>query len=198
MRVLLDRLYEASLMAAAGFIMAICAIVIGQVLLNLIDRIASVFFGGAIGLTIPSYADFTGFFLASASFLALAGTLRQGGHIRVTLLTGILPPAIQRIFELGCVLLAGAITLYATWYMLRLTGESWSYNDLSSGMVAVPLWIPQFGMLTGLVILAIALTDEFVCQIGGAKASWHGKGENLLADTSGDKATDKPADPGKS
>jgi len=188
MRALLDRLYGASLMASAGFIMAICAIVIGQVVLNLVDRIASVFFGGAIGLTIPSYADFTGFFLAAATFLALAGTLRQGGHIRVTLLTVMLPPAIRRVFEIGCVLLAGAITLYASWYLFSLVTESWRYNDLSSGMVAVPLWIPQLAMVAGLVILAIALIDEFVCMIAGAKASWHGKGENLLANVSAEES----------
>ena len=62
MRSILNGLYKVSLNAAAGFIVAICAVVMAQVFLNLIDRLSSVFFGGAIGLTIPSYADFTGFF----------------------------------------------------------------------------------------------------------------------------------------
>ncbi|HFC05389.1 MAG TPA: TRAP transporter small permease [Rhizobiales bacterium] len=180
MRRLLDGLYQASLIASACFIVAICAVVIGQVMLNLIDRLASIFFGGAIGLTIPSYADFTGFFLAAASFLALAGTLRDGGHIRVSLLTGALPEKIRKIFELWCVLLALLITTYACWYMYDLVHESWKYSDLSPGMIAVPLWIPQLSLTAGLSVLAIALLDEFICLLGGAKASWHGKGENLL------------------
>ena len=53
-------------------------------MLNLIDRISSLLTGQAIGLTIPSYADFTGFFLAASSFFALAHTHREGGHIRVS------------------------------------------------------------------------------------------------------------------
>ncbi|NNK14741.1 MAG: TRAP transporter small permease, partial [Desulfofustis sp.] len=91
MRKFLDSLYLASGWAAAFFIAAICSLVVAQVCLNLIDRISGLITGTAIGLTIPSYADFTGFFLAAASFLALAHTLRQGAHIRVTLLISHLP-----------------------------------------------------------------------------------------------------------
>ncbi len=184
MRKFLDGLYRLSLYAAASFIVAICAVVIGQVLLNLADRLAGIFFGGAIGMTIPSYADFTGFFLAAASFLALAGTLREGGHIRVTLLTGLLSRKVQRWFDLGVIALVLGVTLFATWFSFKLVHESWSYNDLSSGIIAVPLWIPQSAIAVGLLILAIALIDELVCMARGASASWDGKGENLLENTS--------------
>ena len=180
MRRILDGLYRGSLMTSAGFIMAICAVVIGQVLLNLIDRVASVFFGAAIGLTIPSYADFTGFFLAAASFLALAGTLRDGGHIRVTLLIGVLPDKVRYALELWCVGLGLSISAYACWYMFALTYESWKYSDLSSGIIAVPLWIPQLSLALGLLVLMIAFLDELVCQLRGKNPTWHGKGENLL------------------
>jgi len=40
--------------------------------------------------------------------------------------------------------------------------ESFIYNDLSSGMIAVPLWIPQSAMFLGLVILSISLIDDFI------------------------------------
>ena len=123
--------------------------------------------------------------MAAASFLALAGTLRDGGHIRVTLLTGILPRGVQFILELWCVLLALSLTTYVCWYMFGLVYDSWSYGDLSSGIVAVPIWIPQISLAIGLAVLAIALLDEFICQLGGAKASWHGKGENLLENKEG-------------
>ena len=91
MRKFLDKLYDLSGYGAAIFIFAICLIVMAQVALNLSDNIAKYITGEAIGLTIPSYADFTGYFLAAASFMALAHTLKSGGHIRVTLLLQILP-----------------------------------------------------------------------------------------------------------
>lgn len=176
----LDGLYLASGWLAAFFIALICALVVAQVALNLVDRLSSVFTGTAIGLTIPSYADFTGFFLASASFLALAHTFREGGHIRVTLLIGHFSSSWRKIVEIWCVAVALMISLYFCWYTLLLVHESWTYNDLSMGMVAVPLWIPQSGMLLGLLVLSIALIDEFVRVLRGRVPSYEESAENLI------------------
>ena len=182
MRKLLDTIYLSSGWLAAGFIGAICLLVIIQVCLNLIDRVSSITTGTAIGLTIPSYADFTGFFLAAASFLALAHTFRQGSHIRVTLLIANLPPKIGRLMEFWCLGTAAAICCYFTWYTAALVWESFDFHDLSPGMIAIPLWIPQTGMLVGLLILSIALIDELICYIMGGQPSYHDKGEKLLAE----------------
>ena len=187
MRRILNLIYLISGWLAAGFIGAICLLVVCQVCLNFIDRISTILTGSAIGLTIPSYADFTGFFLAAASFLALAYTLRRGGHIRVTLIISLLSPKLRHLFEIWCLLLASSVTIYFSWYTFSLTRESYIYNDLSSGMVAVPIWIPQTAVLLGLVILSIALIDELICSLAGHTPSYVGAGEKLLDDGDGDK-----------
>ena len=183
MRRILDTLYLTSGWLAAAFIAAICGLVVIQVTLNLIDRISTLATGTAIGLTIPSYADFTGFFLASASFLALAHTLRQGSHIRVTLLISHLPPKIGRGLEYWCIAVAAGISIYFSWYTSILVWESYSFHDLSPGMIAVPLWIPQCGMLLGLIILSIALIDQFFCLLCGQQPDYLKSGEELLQQT---------------
>ena len=182
MRPFLNWLYKMSGWASASFIAAICILVFSQVILNIIDRLSTLFTGSAIGLSIPSYADFTGFFLAAASFFALAFTLREGGHIRVTLFIQNVSPRLRRLIEFWCIGLATAVSVYFTWYMGLLVLESFKFNDLSSGMVAVPLWIPQSGMLIGLIVLSIALVDEFFGLLSGGDTSYHNKGENLLED----------------
>lgn len=182
MRYLLDSLYKSSCWLAATCIGAICLLVVSQVLLNILDRISTLVTGSAIGLTIPSYADFTGFLLAAASFLSLAYALREGSHIRVVLVLGHLPEKIRHVVEVWCVGFALAITGYFTFYTAKLTHESFSYHDLSSGMIAVPIWIPQSFMLLGLVILTIALVDELVTVVCGREPSYAEKGEKLLAE----------------
>lgn len=182
MRTALDRLYLWSGWLAAGFIAAICLLVVIQVGLNLIDRVSSLTTGTAVGLTIPSYADFTGFFLAAASFLALAHTFRQGGHIRVTLLLGYLPRPLARGMEYWCLITAAAISCYFTWYTGVLVWESYHFHDLSPGMIAVPLWIPQLAMLLGLAILSLALLDELTGLWCGRPPSYQDRGENLLSE----------------
>lgn len=189
MRRFLDRLYRWSGILAAAFIAAICLLVFAQVLLNLIDRIAKMTTGSAIGLAIPSYADFTGFFLAASSFLALAYTLREGGHIRVSLFIQNAGPRTRHFIELWCLALALGASAYFTWYAAHLVYESVKFNDLSAGMIAVPIWIPQSAMLAGLVIMTIALIDEFIEVLKGEEPSYAGKGENLLEN---DDPTSKP------
>jgi len=163
----LDRLYLLSGLLGATFIAMIFLLVLGQVSLNAIDRISGLLMGSAIGLTIPSYADFTGFFLAAASFFALAYTLRQGEHIRVTLFLSHFSERVRRWFEVWCLAATSALTLYFTWYALLLVRESYSYHDLSSGMIAVPIWIPQLAMFLGLLVLAIALLDSLFMALFG-------------------------------
>jgi TRAP-type C4-dicarboxylate transport system permease small subunit len=180
MRAALDFVYRAAGGLAAAFIVAIVAIVFAQVCLNLADKISVAMTGQGVGLTIPSYSDFTGFFLAGSSFLALAYALRAGGHIRVSLLTNKMPAAMARLSEIAVICLALVMSGYASWYMGLLVLESHEFGDRSSGMVSVPLWIPQLPVAFGLIILTIALADELICVLRGAEPSWQGKGENLL------------------
>ena len=185
MRYLLDTMYKSSCWLAAASIGTICLLVVSQVMLNILDRVSTLTRGSAIGLTIPSYADFTGFLLAAASFLSLAYALREGSHIRVVLVLGHLPAKLQQIVEVWCVGFALILSGYFCWYTAKLTFESYSYHDLSSGMIAVPIWIPQLFMLLGLVILTIALLDELVTVLRGRTPSYLAKGEKLLVEGNG-------------
>jgi TRAP-type C4-dicarboxylate transport system permease small subunit len=160
----LDVLYDAAGALAAVAILGICAVVSAQIGLNILARVA----GPGWSWTIPSYADFAGFALAAATFLALAHTLRRGAHIRVTLLTGRLRPAPRRAVVAATLALATAVAGYATWYMAALIGESWRYGDTSSGMVAVPLWIPQVPVAAGLALLTVALVHTLAEVFAGA------------------------------
>ncbi len=157
MRRFLDTLYNLAGAIAALSILGICLVVSGQVLLNILARIG----GPGWSYTIPSYADFSGFFLATATFMALAYTLRAGGHIRVNLLVGHLPARPRWLLELLTLALGAVMAGYATYYTASLLGESYRYGDMSPGIVAIPLWIPQLGMVAGLGLLALAFADTF-------------------------------------
>jgi len=179
-RKILDSLYNASGWLAAFFLMTICLLVVCQVGLNSVDRISTLITGTAVGLTIPSYADFTGFFLAASSFLALAYTMRSGSHIRVTLIFSNLPASVQKVLEGWCLFFAATATIYFSYYTGYLVYESFIYNDLSPGMIAIPLWIPQTAMLLGLVILSISLVDDLICLLFGKTISYYKQFEETV------------------
>ena len=154
----LDRLYDAAGVLAALAILFICGIVTAQVSLNVLARLG----GPGWSFTIPSYADFAGYALAAASFLAMAHTLRRGAHIRVTLLSGRLPETLHRPVDALVLLLAAGLSGFAAWWLWALVAESLHYGDTSPGMVAVPLWLPQVPVALGLTLLTIALLHTLV------------------------------------
>jgi TRAP-type C4-dicarboxylate transport system permease small subunit len=155
MRRVLDLVYKISGGVAALAIVAICLLVTAQVSLNILARIG----GPSLSYTIPSYADFAGYFLATASFMALASTLRAGVHIRVNLVIQRFGPGPRWLLEVFTLTLGAVMIGYATWYAAALTAESRHYGDMSTGIIAIPLWMPQSAMVCGLGLLTIALLD---------------------------------------
>lgn len=177
MRRVLDSLYRLSGAVAAVFLLAICGTVLLQVGANMIDSAAARLIGKPIGLAVPSYSEFTGYFLVTASFLALANTLRAGSHIRVSLLIRGLARRPRRLVELWCTAVGAVLSAYFAWFAIDMVMDSYRFNDVSPGIVAVPIWIPQSSMAVGLVILVIALVDEFATLLRGGTAEYE-KGDH--------------------
>lgn len=162
MRRFLDALYRYAGWAAALAIFLIFALVFVQVSARLLDGTLRLFGQRPLGFIIPSIAEICGFLLATASFLALAHTLVVGGHIRVSILIQRLGGRARHIAEVLVGLCAVALSFFMTVAVARLTLRSWTFNDVSYGMVPVPLAWPQAAMTVGLAILTVALADVTV------------------------------------
>ncbi|MEM7223962.1 MAG: TRAP transporter small permease [Pseudomonadota bacterium] len=160
MRALLDGLYKLAGALAAVFLTAIAVLILAQII------------GRFFNVLVPSANEFAGFSMAASSFLALAYTFRAGGHIRVTLVILRLPEGTRRIFELTSLAAGAVLIAFFAWHAVLLVLDSWEYDDLSDGLIAIPLWIPQCGMAAGLIVLAIALVDELVQVIRGHTPSY--------------------------
>ncbi len=163
----LDMLYRGSGALAALFLVLIALAVLLQVGANAVDAIVAAATGSAMGLVVPSYAEFTGFFLAASSFLGLAYTLKAGAHIRVGLAITLLPRRARQAVEAWCCLAGAALSGYFAVYAMLLVLESLEFDDRATGMVPVPLWIPQSAVALGLAVLTVALVDELVTVLRG-------------------------------
>lgn len=158
MRRILDRTYLVAGWVAAFTILAIAVLISAQIFLNFATRV----FGLPLPSTIPSYADFSGFMLAAATFLAMPYTFRTGGHIKVSLVTARLGRKARFVMEVIALLLAGALTLFAVYYIWMLVAESVHYGDVSNGTIPIPLWIPQSAMGVGMTLFALAVLDSLI------------------------------------
>ncbi len=155
MRAVLDRLFTWAGWLAGLFMIATLAAVLASI------------FGRLLAIRVPGADAYAGYCMAASAFLALAHTLRRGEHIRVTLILNQLGPKAHRALEIFChgaaLLLAGALA----WFSLRLAWQSWSFHDISTGLDATPLWIPQLGMAAGTLLFCLAFAQDLVDLLRG-------------------------------
>lgn len=158
MRKLLDLLYAGSAWLA-GLSM------IG-VLLMVLLTIASRFFG----FSAPGTDAYAGYAMAGAGFMALASTLKAREHIRVTLFVGMLKGRAHKVAEVLALLIATLLAAFLAYYSAQLAYQSWEIEDVSVGIDATPLWIPQLFMVAGTLVFFIAFCDELILELLGKRS----------------------------
>lgn len=181
MRKSLDRLYAVAEGLAMAALCLIALLVLAQVLGRVADAILVLFGRPPYGFLVPSLAEIAGFLLVAASFLALAGSLRGGVQIRVTLAIGMLPRGMRRMAEILVLALATALSGFFFFYAARLAADSHRFNELSFGIIAIPLWIPQAAMAAGIGVFTVALIDDLCAAIRGDAPSYAGH-EDIAAE----------------
>lgn len=157
MRKYLDGLY-----AVSGWLAGLSMIgVLLMVLASVLSRL--------LGFTLPGTDAYAGYAMAGAGFLALASTLKKGEHIRVTLVLGLLKGKAHKALELASLSMAVLLSGFLALYSARLVWQSLQFEDISVGIDATPLWIPQIVMAVGTLIFFIAFVDELVLEILGQR-----------------------------
>lgn len=150
----LDRLYLGCGYLAAAFMVGIGLCILAQITWRM--------FGRTLDAT-----EASGFCMAAATFFGLAHTLRSGAHVRITLLADRLGPRQKHGLQV-CVCLIGVFVVgYLAWHVWLLALQSLDFHDISPGLLAMPMWIPQAGAALGITVLAIALVDELLWLLGG-------------------------------
>jgi TRAP-type C4-dicarboxylate transport system permease small subunit len=172
MRRALDTLYAAALWASALCLVAIALMVGAQLAGRLIDGTLALLHLARTDFVILSLAEICGYLLGSASFLALAGTLKAGAHIRVTMALHALSDGARRLAEGWAFGLAMLAAGYLTWQLGKYAWVSFLFNEVSPGVVRVPLCYPQGVMALGAALLTVALADELIMVVRTGRPSF--------------------------
>ncbi len=161
LRKALNRYYQTSTYVSCAALCLICSIVFIQVVFNALNKAWEFCFGSSPGLLIPSYDSITGYLLVATTFFAAAYTFQKGEHIRVNLLISrISSRKLLFAIEAASVTIVLTLMCYASWFSISLARDSWEFQDVSSGIIPIPLWIPQTFMILGLLTFVLALVDS--------------------------------------
>ena len=155
MRRFLDRLYIAGGALGAFFIALIAILMIGQSILREF-RVNT----GAVN-------DVVAWFCAAAAFFAMAHAFKHGDFVRVTLVLEKVSVKTRRMMEITSLFIGSVAVAYLAWSACLFTYESWEFNDISQGLLPMPIWIPQLSFALGSILLLVAVVDEFIIVLRG-------------------------------
>lgn len=153
-RTCLERLYLWCGYAAAAFLVGIGLCIVTQIVWRIRGRTFDA-------------TEAAGLCLAASIFLGLAHTFRQGSHVRISLLTNKLPPRLKHGAEIFNCLQGSVVVGFLAWQMILFARQSYEFHDVSPGLLAMPMWIPQGGAAIGITALAIGLLDELIWLVQG-------------------------------
>ena len=169
MRRFLDRLYDAAGAAAAVCLASIAAVMLAQAAMR------------EFGYLFRGADDIVAWLCAASAFLALGHTFRRGELVRVGIVIDHLPPRVRRPVGIGALFIALAFVVYMAYAVLRFVYESWAFKEVAQGLIQIPIWIPQMSFVLGVLVLLVAVLDEFIVMVGGGKPAFEAAEEDRRA-----------------
>ena len=144
---ILDRVYLCCGYLAGFFMVLIFGVTMFQIV------------GRYIGINPRGLTDYVGYFMGASVFMAFAHTLNRGAHVRIELFLSTLGKhrhwAEKLAFLISCMVVTWLA--YYAWMNVYL---SYSFGDVSQGLDATPMWIPQLSMAVGFSLFAVSIIDH--------------------------------------
>jgi TRAP-type C4-dicarboxylate transport system permease small subunit len=153
---LVDRLCDAGA-AAAGLLL------LGLFGLGFVEIVLRAVFAVSLSVAV----EYSGYLLILSLFLGSGWTLRQGGHIRVSLLAEKLSPANRRRLDIVCTLLGLLIAGFLAYSVLRFGLGTLARGTVSYYPSATPLAYPQLMLAAGPCLLTLAFSARLIRLLRG-------------------------------
>jgi len=117
------------------------------------------------GFYIRGLAEYSGYSMAASSFLALAYTFGEKGHIRITLFLEKSEKKFRRILELWCLFVATFFSGFMSYYFIKMLIISIKFGERSEGADEILIWIPQLTVAIGATIFFLCVIHNFILSI---------------------------------
>jgi TRAP-type C4-dicarboxylate transport system permease small subunit len=103
--------------------------------------------------------------MAASSFLALAYTFGEKGHIRITLFLEKFKENVKRLLEIWCLFVATFFSGFLSYYFIKMLIISINFGERSEGADEILIWIPQLSVAIGSTIFFVCVTHNFILSV---------------------------------
>jgi TRAP-type C4-dicarboxylate transport system permease small subunit len=115
------------------------------------------------------------FLLVGATFMTTAHVQSLRGHVGIEALTGLLPPAVNRVRAALVDWVAAGFCVFFTWKSWSLLHEAWTEGQTTSSSFGAPLWIPYALMTLGMALLTLQLVVQSLVHVTGGEIAGDAK-----------------------
>ena len=106
--------------------------------------------------------EYIGYLLVVITFMGMAHTLCEDGHIKVDLILRRLPRKVHLWFQLVTSLISFAISILLTFQTYQRVLIAYKFKAVSVTPIETPLFIPQMFIPIGFALLSIAVLSYIV------------------------------------
>ena len=156
----IDRLSRLAETAAVALIFGYCALMLVEVVAR------------AQAQSFSFTWEFSQYAMAAVFALAAGPAIRTGVHVRIALLSDLLPDVARKWLDCFATLLALGIVAMLVQAMWVKSGTSLERNILATSVTKTPLWIPQAFVLWGLIQLWLDLLARLVRRVSNRDYEW--------------------------
>ncbi len=114
--------------------------------------------------------EFSAYFMVASIFYGLAYTLKEGKHIKITLITSrIKNKKISLIWDIVVYLLGFALSAYACYFALQMVIETKNLDMRADSIAETPLWIPETSVFIGFLLLSLQFISLIIRRVKNYK-----------------------------
>ena len=127
----------------------------------------------ALNAPVTGTLEITESLLVIIILMALALTQFHDGHIRVTILTRRMPPALSRVAAIFALMLGAAFFLWCSYASWKFAYQSYTVDEAEWGSITFPLYPIKFIVFFGIILLAIQFVLDSIIEIVDPAARAH-------------------------
>jgi len=142
-----------------GAVAAVCMALL--FLLMMVEVVARGFFTYSLAFS----WEVSGYLMGAAMFLGAARAMKDGAHVRITLLLGLLADRLARWLDIAATIMGLLIATYLFRAFAALTFNAWHRSVLSATVNEIPLFIPQSAFALGMLVLSLQLLCRLIALL---------------------------------
>lgn len=109
--------------------------------------------------------EIASYLLIAIVFLGLAQNLRQGSHIRIDVITNLVPTRTRLVLEVLAYAIGVVFSIMLVMGTWTRFDNFWLRHTSSDSPLMTPLWIPMVPVVLGAAVLSLAMVAGFIATL---------------------------------